>query len=345
MPDGGRILITGIAGVLAAQLARRLSEHDDVDLVIGVDARLPVHDLKQTRIVRAELRSPEIVRVLERERIDTLVHLAISSTPQQTGGRGRPKEHNVIGTMQLLAAAQRAPHLRNVVLKSTTAVYGSDATSQALFAEDVATDATGGYAKDVIEAEGYARALVRRRDGVVLTVLRFANLLGGNIDSAFAQYLTFPVIPTVLGYDPRIQLCHTSDAVEVLVRSCLDNRPGIYNVAGDGVLYLSQIARIAGRPTLPIPLPMVEGLAGVVRRARRLDVPAGQLRYLSYGRVADISRLQDHFAYQPNYSTRTTLEAFLAERGVRPLVDQSRWRQLELRALTLARNITGAQGP
>lgn len=341
MPDGSRVLVTGISGVLAARLARGLSEQDGVDEVIGVDARLPVHDLGRTRIVRTELTSPVIADVLERERIDTLVHLAIGATGGGTGSQGRAgiKEHNVIGTMQLLAAAQRAPQLRTVILKSTTAVYGSEPGNRALFSEDVATEAQSGYAKDVIEAEGYARAFARRREGVVLTVLRFANLLGGGIDSAFARYLSLPVVPTVMGYDPRIQLCHTDDAVEVLRQACLDTRPGIYNVAGPGVLYLSQLARIGGRPTAPVPLPLVESLAGVLRRVRHVDVTADQLQYLSYGRVADITRLRERFGYEPRYSTRETLQEFLDDQGFKPLVGESSWRQLEQVALELTRRI------
>lgn len=346
MPDGLRILITGISGVLAARLARGLAGHDGVDEVFGVDARLPVHDLGRTRIVRSELTSPAIAAVLERERIDTLVHLAITSTREGTGSqaRARAKEHNVIGTMQLLAAAQRAPDLRGVIVKSTTAVYGSDAESRALFGEDVATDPRGGYPKDLVEIEGYARAFARRRDDVMVTVLRFANLVGLGYDSAFARYLSLPVLPTVLGYDPRIQLCHTADAVEVLRLASLDAHAGIYNVAGPGVLYLSQVARIAGRPTVPVPLPLVEVLAGVLRRVRHVDVTTDQLQYLAYGQVADITRLRERFGYEPRYSTRDTLRAVLDERDVTPLVDESRWLQLEQQARRLARRFaTGGQ--
>jgi UDP-glucose 4-epimerase len=229
-----------------------------------------------------------------------------------------------------------------VILKSTTAVYGADARNRALFGEDVDTEARAGYAKDVIEAEGYARALARRRDGVVVTILRFANLLGSQIDSTFARYLALPVIPTILGYDPRLQLCHTEDAVEVLREACLDTRPGIYNVAGPGVLYLSQAARMAGRPTVPVPLPMVEGVVATLRRAG-LGTLTDQLRYLEYGRVADITRLRERFGYEPHYSTRETLQAFLDEQGVKPLVERSSLERLELRALELARAITSGE--
>lgn len=342
MSDGWRIMITGIAGGLAAALARRLAAHDGVDLVVGVDTRLPTHELHTTRIVRAELSSTVVGQLLDQERIDTLVHLDVSATPGDP--RRDRKEHNVIATMQLLAAAQRAPRLRTLICKSTTAVYGSDASNRSLFSEDVTVHAESGYARDVIEVEGYARAFVRRRDDVVLTVLRFANMLGAGIDTPFGRYLAMPVIPTVLGYDPRLQLCHTDDAVEVLYQACLDTRPGIYNVAGPGVLYLSQAARIAGRPTLPVPLPLVEPAGRVVRRTRLLDVPTDQLRYLSFGHVADITRLRERFGYEPVHGARATLEAFLAEQGIAPLVDPDRLRSWEHRVLGLVRRMTADGG-
>jgi len=341
--DGWRILITGIAGGLAAGLARRLTAHEGVELVVGIDPRPPTHDLHTTRIVRAELSSPVVGALLEQEGIDTLVHLDISATP---GGSGRDrKEHNVIGTMQLLAAAQRAPRLRTFICRSTTAVYGSDAANRSMFSEDATTHADSGYARDVVEIEGYARAFARRRDDVVLTVLRFANMLGAGIDTPFGRYLSMPVIPTVLGYDPRLQLCHTDDAIEVVYQACLDTRPGIFNVAGPGVLYLSQAARIAGRPTVPVPLPLVEPAARVVRRTRLLDVPTDQLRYLSYGRVADITRLRERFGYEPTYGARATLEAFLAEQGIAPVVDPEHLRSLELRVLGAVRRLTANGHP
>jgi UDP-glucose 4-epimerase len=340
--DGWRILITGIGGGLAAGLARRLAAHEGADLVIGVDTQLPVHDLHTTRVVRADLGSQVVSTLLEQERIDTLVHLAITATPG--GAAGDRKEHNVIGTMQLLAAAQRAPRLRTVILKSTTAVYGSDAGNRSMFAEDAGTHADSGYARDVVDAEGYARAFARRRDDVVLTILRFANLLGAGVDTPFSRYLAMPLIPTVLGYDPRLQLCHTDDAVEVAFQACLDTRPGIYNVAGPGVLYLSQAARIAGRPTIPVPLPLVDPAARLIRRTRMLDVPTDQLRYLSYGRVADITRLRERFGYEPRYGARATLEAFLREQGISPLVSPQRLRSWEQRTLGLVRRVTAGRG-
>src|SRR3712207_5784289 len=220
LPEGRRVLITGIAGQLAGQLAARLEADDSVEYVVGLDMVEPRHDLSRTEYVRADLSNPLIARILENTRVDTVVHLSLTAVPSSAGGRSRMKERNVIGTMQLLAAAQKATRLRKMIVRSTTAVYGSSYADPALFREDEAPrGARSGYSKDAVEVEGYARAFGRRRNDVDLSILRFANFIGPTIDSVLSGYLALPAVPTVPGYDPRLQPCHEVDAVEGLYPS------------------------------------------------------------------------------------------------------------------------------
>jgi UDP-glucose 4-epimerase len=327
---GRRVLITGIATPLAGMVARRLEQHDDIAYLVGVDVREPQHDLTRTEFVRADIRNPLVTKVLGAADIDTVVHMSTVTAPSSAGGRSRMKEQNVIGAMQLLAAAQKADRVRRFVLKSTTAVYGSDYTDPALFREEDTprVPPTSGYAKDATEIESYARALGRRRKDVSVTILRFANFLGGTVDSALGAFFGLPVVPSVLGYDPRLQFCHEDDAVAVLSRAIWGDHPGIYNVAGPGVLYLSQCVRIAGRVPAPVPLPLVSAVAGLVRRSRRVDFSPEQLRFLQFGRVGDLARLRDDFGYEPRYTTRAAFEDFVARRRISGLVDHDevvRW--------------------
>ncbi|MPZ72669.1 MAG: NAD-dependent epimerase/dehydratase family protein [Nitriliruptorales bacterium] len=319
-----RVLITGIAGQLAGQLAARLEADDSIEYIAGLDLHEPSHDLTRTEFVRADLRNPLVARIIDSTRVDTVVHLSLTAVPSSAGGRSRMKELNVIGTMQLLAAAQKAPKLHKVVVKSTTAVYGSNYADPALFREDVAPGGAprSGYSKDAVEVENYARAFGRRREDVVLTILRFANFIGPTVDSPLTGYLGLPVVPRVLGYDPRLQLCHQDDGVEVLYRSVTGSHPGIYNVAGPGIIYLSQAIRMAGKPTVPVALPFVQGLAGTLRRSGRVDFSPDQLQFLLYGRVGDISRLRRSYGYEPRFSTRAGFENFLASGRITPLVEQ-----------------------
>jgi UDP-glucose 4-epimerase len=325
-----RVLITGIAGQLAGAFARALEQRDDVLEIIGVDVQEPRHDLHRTEFVRADIRNPLVGRVLDAAAIDTVVHTSTTASPAAAGGRSRMKERNVIGAMQLLAACQRAPGLRRFVLKSTTAVYGSDHADPALFSEDVSprTPPRSGFGKDASEVEGYARAFGRRRKDVDLTILRFANFLGGEVDGAFASLFALPVVPTVLGFDPRLQFCHEDDAVDVLTRVTTGDHPGIFNVAGEGALYLSQCIRLAGRVPVPVLLPFVSGVAGLVRRTGRADISPDQLRFLQFGRVVDTTRLREELGVTPRFTTREAFEDFLGRRRIQGVLspdEVTRW--------------------
>ncbi len=316
---GRRVLITGISGDLAGAVARALEQRDDVDYLAGVDVREPRHDLRRTEFVRADLRNPLVARVITATDVDTVLHLSVVPAPGLAGGRTRMKEQNVIGTMQLLAACQKAEALRKFVVKSSTAVYGSDHTNPALLTEDATPTSTSksGFAKDVTEVEGYARTFGRRRREVTVTILRFANFIGGQLESLFARYFTLPLVPTALGYDPRLQFCHPDDAVAVLELAATEDRPGIFNVAGPGVLFLSQAIRLAGRIPAPIPLPFVSLAGSLIKRTGRLDFSPEQLKFLQFGRIADIAQLVEEFGYEPRYTTREAFADYVARRRIR----------------------------
>jgi UDP-glucose 4-epimerase len=172
--------------------------------------------------------------------------------------------------------------------------------------------------------EQYARDFGRRRRDVELTVLRFANFLGPDIETALTRYFSLPVIPTPAGYDPRIQLVHEDDALEVLARAVREDRRGIYNVAADGVLYLSQAVRVLGRVALPVILPLIAPVAGALRRFGYVDFATDQLQYLLYGRVADNARLAERFGYRPRRTTRDTLVDFAERRRLPRVISPER---------------------
>ncbi|MDQ3591632.1 MAG: NAD-dependent epimerase/dehydratase family protein, partial [Actinomycetota bacterium] len=133
---GRVVLVTGVAGQLGSETARRLSTDPEVDKVVGVDVLPPRSDLGSVRFVRADIRNPVIAKVLAVEDVDTVVHMSVLATPGRVGGRTSMKETNVIGTMQLLAACQRAPDVRRLVLKSSTEFFFYDTGYTEIFTED-----------------------------------------------------------------------------------------------------------------------------------------------------------------------------------------------------------------
>ncbi len=315
------VLITGVSRFLGGQLAARLAADPAVERVIGIDTIAPRSSerarLGRTEFVRADIRNPLIAKVISQARVDTVVHTAALANPRTP--RVTLTDQHVTGTMQLLAACQTSLTVNRVVIASTTAVYGASAADPALFTEDMPpTSHAGGYARSSIEVENYARGFARRRPDISVNVLRLASLIGPTVDTALTRYLSMPVIPTSLGYDPRLQLLHEADAIEVLHRASALEYRGVVNVAGEGIVSLSQAVRRAARLRLPVPAAAVAVVGAAVRNSGVAEVSAEKTSFLNYGRVVDTTRLRTQFGFVPRYTTEEALRSYLEGRSALP---------------------------
>ena len=315
---GRVVLVTGVSQDLGGRFARSLATDPDVDRVIGVDVVPPRSRLDDVHFVRADIRNPIIAKVIVGEAVDTVVHMSLLAAPGRAGGRASMKETNVIGSMQLLAACQKAPRLRKLVVRSSSAVYGASPRDPAMFTEDMAPKRMPreGFAKDSVEVEGYVRGFSRRRPDVTVSMLRYANLIGPTVDTALTRYFRLPVVPTVLGYDARMQFVHEEDALESLRLAVAEDVHGSFNIAGDGMLTLSQAIRRLGRPSLPVPSFAVSRMGSLVRSTRLADFSPEQIDFLTYGRGVDTTRMRGVLGFRPKYDTPGAFADF--GRSVRP---------------------------
>jgi UDP-glucose 4-epimerase len=321
---GKVVLVTGVARQLGGRFVRRIQRDPQVDRVVAVDAVPPEHHLGGADFIQADIRQPTIARVLAESGADTVVHMDVTGTALGSGSGSRTmvKETNVIGTMQLLGACQKSPNIKRLVVKSSTNVYGSAPRDPAVFTETTPPKSlpSGGFAKDAVEVEGYVRGFARRRPDVAVCVLRFANILGPTADTPLASYFSLPVLPTVFGYDPRLQFVHEDDVIEVLriashepARGTLNS--GTFNIAGDGVLLLSQCSRRLGRPTVPLLLPAVTWAGSLVRTLGMSDFSPEQIRLLTHGRVVATDQMRETLGFKPKYTTAETFADFARSRA------------------------------
>jgi UDP-glucose 4-epimerase len=310
------VLVTGVSRYLGGRFARMLSTSGEVAKVIGVDVVPPTHDIGSTEFVRADIRNPVIAKVIERAGVDTVVHMNVIATPVHAGGRVSMKEINVIGTMQLLAACQKASGVRRLVVKSTSSVYGASPRDPAQFTEDTPAKVLprAGWGKDSVEVEGYVRGFSRRRPDVDVAVLRFANALGPGTRTALTDYFELPVAPTVLGFDPRLQFVHEDDLVEGMRLATVGTVTGQVNVAGDGVVTLTQALGMIGRPVLPVPGPATDAVAQAASRLFRVDLGPDVTSLLTYGRVLDTTRMRADLGLEPTHTTRETFRSYVRAR-------------------------------
>jgi len=311
------VLVTGVSRYLGGRFARLLSAEPSVSRVIGIDVIPPPHDIGKAEFVRADIRNPMIARIINQAEVDTVVHMNVIATPLSAGGRVSQKEINVIGTMQLLAACQKATSIRRLVVKSSAAVYGSSPRDPAMFAEDMGPKALprAGFGKDSVEVEGYVRGFSRRRADVEISMLRLANIVGPGLRTGLTDYLSLPVIPVPLGFDARLQLIHENDALRGLLLATIGPPVGVVNVAGDGIITVQQAARLAGSATVPVPRSASGLLARFVKRAGLADFSPDQMQYLTWGRGMDTTRMRKVLRLEPEFTTRMAFEDFISHVG------------------------------
>ena len=315
---GRVVLVTGISRDIGRRFARAAAHDPSIDRVIGVDVVPPRGDIGDVSFVRADIRTPVIAKVLAKEDVDTVVHMSVIATPGSAGGRNTMKELNVMGSMQLLAACQKAPRVERLVVKSTTTVYGASSRDPAMFTEEMGPKRlpSSGYAKDVYEVEGYVRGFARRRPDVAVTMIRAANVIGPHVTSPITSYFRLPVIPRVLGFDPRLQFLHEDDLLDVLRHAVVAGTPGTFNVAGEGMLMLSQAVRRLGKPSVAMPGVAVGRLGSVLRQARVADFSPEQLSFLTYGRGVDTTRMRTELGFEPRFTTASAFADFGVSLGV-----------------------------
>lgn len=298
------IAITGLRTPLGLRLAQRLAGGAAGRKVIGLGHTRPGGLPAQVVFYRVDATGPgaaeRIAALLQREGASVLVHLA----PWRRGGGPGDR---------VLPAAAAAAGVRRLVLASSTQCYGACAAAPQYFRESdpLRAHPDASRVQRRVELERAFADFATGRPELTLTVLRCCWTLGAHGDTPEARYFAPATVPTLLGYDPLLQLLHEDDQLAVFEQAALAPHPGVFNIVAPGVVPLSVLLRSAGKRNLPLPAPFLRR-AGYLRKLLPVaEVPSDAYDYLRYAWLADGERGFAEFG-RPMYSTRETWAAFLA---------------------------------
>ena len=285
-----RILVTGADTFWGGRMIQALETDPSHEMILGMGARTPSLPFERAEFVRADQNYSIISRLVKATQVDTILHTFMLTNAAGVGNRV-VHETNVIGTMNLLAAAG-APgsSVRHVVVKSSTLVYGSSARDPNTFSEETprAGPARHGVERALLEAESLVRDFSEDNPGTRVTVLRCANVLGPHLDTAISRSLSRRLCPSIFGFDPLLQFVEEDDVVRALLHVATNGIPGLYNVAGAGRLPWSEVAALCG--TRLVPLSPYSPLK-IHPLARLFHMPPEMEDLLRYGRGVDTRRL------------------------------------------------------
>jgi UDP-glucose 4-epimerase len=316
---GRRVLLTGVSSYLGTEIARWLATDPAIEYVAGLDERPPRARLEGVEFIEEDIRGAALADVIPRTRVDTVIHNKIVRRPGPGMSARAAHEINVIGTLQLASACERAPSVAAVIVRGSAGIYGAEPEAPQFFTEELSRlyPLRTRFQRDVGEIESLFDAFARRNRDVICTMLRYQPAIGPTLDTQVTRYLSLPVVPTPLGFDPRLQLIHERDAVGATLAAVRTPVRGAVNVAGAGTVGLTRLVLRAGRPALPVPLPLFATATAVTGRLGLANVSPDLRRLLVYGRGVDTTRLTEEVGFRPRFSTPEAVEDWVRSRGGR----------------------------
>lgn len=314
------VAVTGASSFLGANLVALLEEDRRVRRVVAIDTRTPQTAGAKTRVYEVDFTQPaadaRLAEIFTAEGVETLVHLAF--VPSPTYAAAWAHELESVGTMHVFVAARQAA-VRKVIMRSQTWLYGAHPTNPNYLGEDKPLRAPRSepFFANKLEAESEAQKFATRAPGTVVTVLRLAPILGPTISNVITKYLARRFVPTMMGFDPLVQFVHEVDAIAALKLAVERDHPGVFNIAGDGVLPLSTVIKLAGRVSFPIPHPVAETACAIGWLLQAVEAPPPFLSFLRFLCVADSQKAKEILGFRPAYTSREALLDFTSAQRLR----------------------------
>ena len=120
----------------------------------------------------------------------------------------------------------------------------------------------------------------------------------------------------MLGFDPRLQFVHEDDGLDAIRCAVLNPRQGTFNIAGSGVLMLSQAVRRSRRPTVAVPGLLFGTVGRSLGTTGLADFSPEAVRYLTYGRALDTRAMRSSLSFEPVWSSEEAFMSFVRRNDV-----------------------------
>ena len=301
-------------------MAQRLLDAPAAPRLVGFDLSVPRSLDGRLRFHRVDLTEPTadsmLAEILDKERCDAVLHAAFFTDPRPQ--QECAHELEVIGSLNVMNAAAAAG-VRKLVVTSTAQVYGPQPDNPNFLTEShpLRAPPRAHAIRDRAEMEGLLGVFAGRHPEISVTSLRPCWIMGPNYASSVTRHFESARVTTLLGFDPLMQFLHEEDLLDAVELALERDVPGPINLAGDGVLPLSTLIRLAGKRTWPWPHPLLYRLGYLPAVGRTGDPPEAFYDYLRFLWVVDTDRAKRELGFRPDYTTKEAWMSFVVSRRLR----------------------------
>ena len=320
MTDAARsVLVTGAGGYVGRLTVQALAEQKaggaPLGTIIATDIRTepPQDRLEGVTYEAGDVRSADLADLMQG--VHTVVHLAAVVSPGRKPDRELEYSVDVLGTRNVLQCCAAAG-VSKVIVSSSGAAYGYHADNPEWLDENDALRGNSEFAYSDHKRQ-VEEMLARWRDDhpeLQQLILRPGTILGETVRNQITDLFDGKAVIGLRGVDSPFVLIWDRDVVTAIVRGVLTDVTGIYNLAGDGVLTLRQMAKRLGKPYRPLPIGVVRAALWVMKKLGRTQYGPEQVDFLRYRPVLSNRRLKEEFGYTPVKTTAEVFELFVESR-------------------------------
>jgi UDP-glucose 4-epimerase len=312
------VLVTGADGYIGRRLIAALAaDRRRLTTIVASDLKPvpPERRLEGVHYLAADIGSPELAGAFERHRVDVVIHLAAMVTPGKRSDRQLEYKVDVLGTQNVLQACVAAG-VRKLIYTSSGAAYGYYPDNSPWLDENDPIRGNPEFAyshhKKLVE-EMLARCRVEHPQLEQL-IFRPGTILGAGTRNQITNLFDQPRITGIRGADSPFVIIWDQDVVGAILKGIFEGGSGVYNLAGDGVLTLPEIARRLGKPYIALPAGLVSAALWIGKRLGLTQYGHEQVRFLRYRPVLSNRRLKAEFGYIPQKTSAQVFDFFLENR-------------------------------
>ncbi len=308
------VAVTGAATGIGRAFLARVASSADFRRVVAIDDHRG--DVSEVTWRVLDIRDPLLANRISD--VDVMVHLGGDFALDSDPGERRAYNRRAAETVLTACAAAR---VRRAVLVTSAMGSGAAPDNPVPLPQDsaVAAEPDSGIVGDHLEVEALARRALRRPQGLEVTVLRPAAVVGPGVDTVITRHFEAPRLLTVKGCSQRWQFCHVDDLVSALELAALGVVCGVVAVGGDGWREMEQVEEISGLRRFELPAGLTFGTAERLHRLGITPAPATDLHYTVYPWVVDCATLRAA-GWKPNWSNEAALEQLIELREGRHAV-------------------------
>lgn len=315
-----RILITGAAGYVGSQLVKTLQQSESADLeIMATDIKNHYFGKgpNTVRFKQADLTTDEVADLIRAFKPHVVAHLAAIVAPTKNMTRDWIYEVEVDGTDRILEACVEAG-VEKFINTSSGAAYGYHADNPVELRED---DAIRGneefpYSWHKRKNEESFAAYRKNHPELKQLIFRVGTVLGADTKNDITNIFDQKRIPGIRGTATPWVIIWDQDLVNCLAKGCLEDVEGIYNISGDGVITLREIAKTIQKPYVAIPAGLIKFALSIAKPLHISRYGPEQVKFIQYRPVLNNERLKSVFGYTPQKTSREAFMYYAEQNGL-----------------------------